>query len=602
MNEKNVLLESLKTIVKEVLQLSDDISTQVHIQDLGFDSKLLVTFTDKISCILDEEIHPGVLFEFTTLDKFADYLITYQTSAIKRFLTASSPVALIEKKGWFFQEDENSSQSACCPQNTEDVAYMEGMTQDIKQRLPVIIGGGISGMLISHQLIQDKIPHIIVGKPEIGDTPKLGESMTEIVSIEFARRFKTLSRYFYPKEFTPFFMGELVAGLRFHFFESLASLFMEKDIPKHFIHIDRLGFDKALYDEIIQASECIWIEAIVEHVEYSEDSDRISLLQLSDGQIIQPAYVWDCTNHIRLLGHKIRLPFTDLDSRREVIFTHYYQKAGSKLCDSNVLPWVHATSLLSADEAFDQLKGVSWLIPMGSYVSVGISMLPEDIRDRTTEEIIALLTKAYKRRGLDYSKHFSCRREIVCLPTQHFMYERFTGKNWALVGGSGISTWFTSGSNLSIATFMSSIASKIIQSPEIYGEYYSTHVRGFAKTQTIYNTFMESNIGAVDALKFLSGVVEQARNRITSFFLLGEIDDQTSGKVARELWQENVTIDKEYFDFLRQIATHARPEDRQQQTDLIFQKLMQLKSMGRQIRLPYLKDSKVRQEKPQLFI
>ncbi|WP_416775980.1 phosphopantetheine-binding protein [Xenorhabdus budapestensis] len=578
MNEKNMLLQSLKTIAKAVLQQSGDISTEVHIQDLGFDSKSLVIFTDEISGILDEEIHPGVLFEFTTLDKFADYLMTYQTSAVKRLLTVSSPLTFTEN------------------------AYTAGMSQDIKQHLPVIIGGGIAGMLISHQLIQDKIPHIIIGKPEIGDMPKLGESMTEVVSIEFARRFKNMSRHFYPKEFTPFFMGELVAGLRFHFFESLASLFMEEDIPKHFIHIDRLGFDKALYDKVIAAPECIWIEALVEHVEYAEDSDRVSLLQLSNGQIIQPFYVWDCTNHIRLLGRKIGLPYTELDSRREVIFTHYYQRAGSKLCDSNELPWIHATSLLSADEEFDQLKGVSWLIPMGSYVSVGISMLPEDIRDRTAEEIIALLTKAYQRRGLDYSTHFTCRREVVSLPTQHFMYERFTGKNWALVGGSGTSTWFTSGSNLSIATFMSSIASKIIQSPEIYGEYYSTHVSGFAKTQTIYDTFMESNIGAVDALKFLSGVVEQARNRITSFFLLDEIDGKTSGKVARELWQENITVDKEYLDFLRQIATHARPEERQQQTNLIFQKLMQLKLIEQQVRLPYLKDSKVRQEKPQLFI
>ncbi|MCC8366060.1 hypothetical protein J8V57_07160 [Xenorhabdus sp. PB61.4] len=611
-NEKNNLLDSLKTIAKEILQQSGDISTEAHIQDLGFDSKSLVIFTDKISGVLDKEVHPGVLFEFTTLEKFADYLMNYQTSAAKRFLTALSSPTLTEEtltketltagKVCLSQGNENSCQKTCSSKNTNDLAYMTGMTRGIEQNIPVIIGGGIAGMLISYQLSQEKIPHIIVGKPEIGDMPKLGESMTEVVSIEFARRFKNLSRYFYPKEFTPFFMGELVAGLRFHFFESLASLFMEEDIPEHFIHIDRLGFDKALYEETVAAPECTWIEALVEHVEYSEDSDKVSLLHLSDGQIIQPSYVWDCTNHVRLLGRKIGLSYTELDSRRQVIFTHYYQKAGSKLCDSKELPWMHATSLLSADEEFDQLKGVSWLIPLGDYVSVGISMLPDDVRDRTAEEIIALLTKAYQRRGLDYSAHFTCRREIVSLPTQHFIYERFTGKNWALVGGSGISTWFTSGSNLSIATLMSSIAPKIIQSPELYGEYYTTHVRGFAKTQTIYDAFMESNIGSVDALKFLSGVVEQARSRITSFFLLDEIEGKSSGKVARELWQENTVIDKEYFDFLRQIATHARPEDRQQQTDLIFQKLMQLESMEHQVRLPYLKDSKVRQEKPQLFI
>jgi len=586
MNKKQDLLALLTARAQDILPQQASISIETHIQDLGFDSKTLVLFTDSVSTMLDEEIHPGILFEYTSLDKFADYLLTQHVAKVEQCLMA------VEKKEGMCQEGGKNTP-----------AYrIAGLTHDSQPQIPVIIGGGIAGMLISHQLSQDKIQHILIGKPEISDMPKLGESMTEVVSIEFARRFKHLAHYFHPKEFTPFFMGDLVAGLRFHFFASLSELFMSEDIPQHFIHIDRLGFDQALYQEVVAAPECTWIEAFVEHIEYSEESDTVSLLQLSDGQVIRPSYVWDCTNHVRLLGRKIGLPYTDLDPRREVIFTHYHQKAGHSLCDAKELPWIHATSLLSADEEFDRLKGVSWLIPLGSYVSVGISMLSEDIGDRSPEEIIALLTKAYERRGLAYSKHFTCRKEIVSLPSQHFMYERFTGKNWSLVGGSGASTWFTSGSNMSIAAFMASIASKIIQSPETYHDYYSAHVRGFAKTQTIYDSFMESNIGAVDALKFLSGVVEQARNRITSFFLLDEIEGKTSGDVARELWQEGITVDKVYLDYLRQIATHARPEDRQQQTELIFEQLAQLTPVNQQILLPYLKDSKVRQQKPHLFM
>lgn len=569
MSEKNRLVAVLKSVAQQVLLKSEDISITADIQDLGFDSKTLVQFTDIISARLESEIHPGVLFEYTSLDKFADYLLTYQAQKVEQNLIA--------------------------PEKPDD-------GDDSSPAMPVIIGGGIAGMLISHQLAQDNIPHIIIGKPEIGDTPKLGESMTEVVSIEFARRFKHLARYFYPKAFTPFFMGDLVAGLRFDFISSLSELFITENIPQHFIHIDRLGFDKALYQEVVAAPECQWIEAWVDHIEYSKESDKVLSLQLSDGQVIKPSYVWDCTNYVRLLGREIDLPYTNLDARREVIFTHYYQKEGHTLCDTSALPWLHATSLLKADKVFDRLEGVSWLIPLGSYVSVGISMLPEDIGDRSDEEIIALLSRAYARRGLDYGKHFTCRKEIVHLSTQHFMYQRVCGKNWSLVGGSGINTWFTSGSNMSIAAFMASIATKIIRSPETYNPYYTAHVNGFVKTQAIYDSFMASNIGAMDALRFLSGVVEQSRNRMTSFFLLDEVEGKASGAVARELWQEGVTIDKTYLDFLRQIATHTRPEERQQQTTLICQQLATLADEHPHILLPYLKSSEVREEKPQLFI
>jgi hypothetical protein len=263
---------------------------------------------------------------------------------------------------------------------------------------------------------------------------------------------------------------------------------------------------------------------------------------------------------------------------------------------------MHATTLLRADGNADNLKGVSWFIPLGKYVSVGISMAPEDIGDRNPEEIITALTKAYQSRGIDYTKHFSRRKEVVSVPSQHFMYDRFYGANWAMVGGSAASTWFTSGSQISMLACMAAMADKIIHEPAVYGEHYSRHVRGFARTQTIYDTLLTSDIGPLDAMKFLSGIVEQARGRISSYYMFRKGLDTPVAHTARELWEEQVQVDKQYFNFLQQIATHAAPADRKEQATAIFAKLAELRDRSRTVKIPYLRNSQVRTKKSELFL
>ncbi len=426
--------------------------------------------------------------------------------------------------------------------------------------------------------------------------------MTESVTIEFQRNYKEYTQYFYRKEVTPFFMGDIVSGLRFHGFKSMASLFLDDDQPECFIHIDRIGFDEALYREVSGAKECRWIDDVVERVDYDKDTDRVTSIRLKNGQIIQPSFVWDCTNHVRLLGRALEIPFRNFDKPREVFFTHYFMKDSQPICRREDVPWIHATSLLRADAAVDQLSGVSWLIPLGRYVSVGISMRPEDVGDLTPEEVITRLTKAYQVRGLDYTTHFPRRKEIVRVPSQHFIYDRVVGMNWALVGGSGSSTWFTSGSNISIIACMATMADKIIREPEIYGEHYSRHVAGFTRTQEIYDQLLESALGPVDAMKFLSGVVERGRQRIASFFMYRDGLTSETARRASKLWHENVVIDKTYFQFLKQIATHAIPVDRSQQTAAIFGKFAELERQNGPVRIPYLRDDDIRHRKPELFL
>lgn len=621
MDEQMKLANKVVALASETLNVdARDIATNVNIQELGFASVTLVSFVEKVSAFLDDDVHPGVFFEHSSLDAFVGYLLEHKGESVRKALAmesgqmaAKEPMeeampAAVKQDGdvWQRFEQEVLNEAKAKGSMTHDPAMPEKATQTnkgpIPQNVPVIMGGGIGGMLISRALCRKGIHHVLIGSSQLGDTPKLGESMTEACTIEFTQDFPGYEKYLFQKAYTPFFMGEMVAGLRFDFFGTMASLFLDRDIPKAFIHVDRIGFDQALYDEVSPSPYCYWIDELVDDVEYNAESDKIETVRLKSGQTIKPTFVWDCTNHIRLLGRKLKIPYQDFDAPRQVIFTHYYEKDCKDLCHRKDLPWMHATTLLRAHNKYDNLEGVSWFIPLGSYVSVGISVRPEDIGDRNPEEILTALTRAYQRRGLDYTKEFSRRKEIVSVPSQHFMYERFFGGNWAMVGGCAASTWFTSGSQISMLACMASMADKIIDDPKTYGEHYSRHVRGFARTQKIYDTLLTNDIGPLDAMKFLSGIVEQARGRISSYYMFRKGLDSDVARTAKELWEESVIVDKNYFQFLQQIATHAAPENIKDQYVAIFEKLDELKEKSGKVKIPYLRGSKVRQEKAELFI
>ena len=549
------------TLLSIPLKLPD---CPAHKKFSEFTSVELVKLVEKVSEVLNEEVHPGVFFQNETLEKFVDYLFEHKSDAASRYLSQlekdstvvkpeSTPMKETETDKKREKSEDSSGQGWASLETDFLNVYATDTnsntnTDDIPQNVPVIVGSGIAGMLISRELSRKSIPHILIGKPLLGDSPKLGESMTEVVSIEFTKNFKEYAQYFYSKEVTPFFMGDRVSGLRFNFFKTLASLFMEDDKPpESFIHIDRIGFDQALYEEVRKAKTCYWLDSLVSDIDYHADSDNVKRIMVNDHDDIVPSYVWDCTNHIRLLGRKLKIPVKNFDSPRKVFFTHYFQKGSCPQCHGEDLPWMHATSLLQAQEHYDHLQGISWLIPLGNYVSVGVSMTPEDVGNKTGEEVITLLTKAYQSRGPDYSKYFPRRKEIISVPSQHFSYDRFVGKNWALVGGSAINAWFTSGSNISIVACMATMADKIISKPEIYGEHYTRHVQGFVQRQKVYDALLESNLGAMDTMKFLSGIIEQARRRISSFFMYGKDLDSDIAKVSTELWEEVVLVDENYF-------------------------------------------------------
>jgi cation diffusion facilitator CzcD-associated flavoprotein CzcO len=66
------------------------------------------------------------------------------------------------------------------------------------ERMPVIVGSGLTGMAISRTLSRASVPHVLVGGPP-GDTPRLGESLNMEGTFGLQELFPEFSRFFYPK-------------------------------------------------------------------------------------------------------------------------------------------------------------------------------------------------------------------------------------------------------------------------------------------------------------------------------------------------------------------------------------------------------------------
>ena len=71
---------------------------------------------------------------------------------------------------------------------------------------------------------------------------------------------------------------------------------------EEFLQVDRLGFDAALWDLATGREHCTVVDAQVSGLDFDAANDRFSGVRLSDGAVLDPSYVFDATNHGRLLG------------------------------------------------------------------------------------------------------------------------------------------------------------------------------------------------------------------------------------------------------------------------------------------------------------
>lgn len=368
---------------------------------------------------------------------------------------------------------------------------------DEKQNLPVIIGAGLSGMFISDWLTRAKIDHILIGGAP-NTLPRLGESIDPAGTLAMLRYYPEFKQFYYRKRWISVFLGEYATSCNFgqNFGRLVGLRLMGFTSPPEFIHVDRVGFDAALYERITASPYCHRLELFVQSLAYDEATDKIEAVHLADGTTLRPSYVFDCTNHVRLLGRSLNIPVKTISEPQRVIFDHFHAAGDTPMCHSVEMEWLHATNILRLYRDLDGVDGLSWLIPLGRYVSAGIS-IPQGSPGSeacSDEEIMDLLAAAYARRGLPYREYFPNPVRLMSVPRQqYFFHERAYGGNWLLAGPSYGQVWFPSSSGVGASLVAGYVAADIIAEPERVGKLYQEYIIGLQESHFIFDRMIQKH-------------------------------------------------------------------------------------------------------------
>lgn len=355
-------------------------------------------------------------------------------------------------------------------------------------REPVIVGSGLTGMVISDRLSGAGVSHVLIGEPP-DDQPRLGESLDPAGTLELLDHYPEFDGFYHKKRGISVFTGDCVTVCNFSQSvpRSLGLRVMGFQSPPEFIDIDRIGFDRALYEKVVTSEYCTHFDSLVDTVDYDREADTIESVNLEGGEMLESSYVFDCSNFVRLLGKNLNVPVEWISDPQRVVFTDYHAPASKRpdtLLDETV---EHADHLVRLYADIDGLDGLAWAIPIGSYISVGIS-LPEEQEIPDADEVLTLVEDAYRRRGLDFLDDYDEPRQVTEIPhQQYFIHDRAFGQNWLMAGPAYGYFWFPSASGVTTSLVAAHLAPQLLQSPLRAGQQYQDYVDQLRTTHQIFD-------------------------------------------------------------------------------------------------------------------
>jgi flavin-dependent dehydrogenase len=339
---------------------------------------------------------------------------------------------------------------------------------------PVILGTGLTGLAISRALSAAEITHVLVGRGPSA-TPRLGESLNGEGSLEIVRQFPDESSFFFKKNQLALFFGgnallfntiPLAAGRAFYPLLGYPS-------TVQLLHVDRVGFDRALFDAAIKDPHCLYVDDAAAALDYRPAADRIDGVLLASGPTAAASYVFDATNHVCFVARKLGIARHQIGETRRVVFAH--SRPTGEPRDLSSLPWLQATALLRLEKQRDQVDGLAWCIPLGVYVSVGVSVDPA-YTGANPELLLDWVASAYATRGINVGGAFPARGAPVDVRYQHYTHERCYGRNWLLAGPSCAQVWFHSAAGVATGLIAARLAVDALRAPAPTGALYQSYL------------------------------------------------------------------------------------------------------------------------------
>jgi flavin-dependent dehydrogenase len=354
--------------------------------------------------------------------------------------------------------------------------------------IPLVIGAGLTGLSISHSLSRASIDHVLVGRrPDM--SPRLGESLNLEGTLLLWEMFPQFSRFFFPKREVLGYLGDYEVLCDFAVSQRAVSRAIFRTLgyapAEEFLQVDRIGFDAALWDLTVASEHCSVREASVSELEFDEATDRFTSVRLADGSVLRPSYVFDATNHGRLLGRTANIACRTLGEQQRVAYTHYHLAAGAP---RNVEAWELSTAIVRLFPASDEVNAIAWCIPLGDYVSIGVSTNADETA-LDDESLLERTAGAFARYGIDYRRRFQQRVELKGLRHSYFAYERASGANWLLAGPSFCQVWWLAGAGVGTALTAAQLAPKLLHDPQRWGAEYDRYMRQLLPLQDTFDFF-----------------------------------------------------------------------------------------------------------------
>ncbi|MFN3648157.1 MAG: NAD(P)/FAD-dependent oxidoreductase [Armatimonadota bacterium] len=346
--------------------------------------------------------------------------------------------------------------------------------------------------MTSIMLSRRGVPHLLIGAPP-NAAPRLGESLNLEGSVSVLELLPEFSQYFLVKKLAVGFLGDYALTCDFCLARRKYARSFMKALgyvpPGGFLHLERIGLDRALYDSAVASPHCTALDAQVTSIDFDPGTDRVRGVRLSDGRVLEPCYAFDATNQGRVLGQAASVECRMLSDLHRVVYAHYHS---DREPDQAQETWEHATYVVRLQEQVDGVDAMAWCIPLGSYVSIGVSCNPERCT-WSDEEVLELVERAYARRGLRYTDEFHRRPHVMSLRHRYFAHRRAYGANWMLSGPAYCQVWWTSGSGVGTALASARVAADAIRSPLTVGRAYENYIKELLGIHETFDWFARTD-------------------------------------------------------------------------------------------------------------
>jgi hypothetical protein len=335
--------------------------------------------------------------------------------------------------------------------------------------IPVVIGSGLTGLSISHSLSRASIDHVLIGRrPDT--SPRLGESMNLEGTLLLWEMFPQLSRFFFPKAQVLGYLAAHEVVCDFDVGKRFVSRMIFRAMgfapAEEFLQVDRIGFDAALWDLTTASEHCTVLDAKVENLELDAASDRFTGVRLVGRYGARAVVRLRCLEP-RASARADREAGLSHAGRPAARRLHALSPASRALRTASRIGSAPPPSCACSPRATGWRRS-PWCIPLGDYVSVGVSMSADESA-LSDEELLARTATAFARYGIDYRRRFSRSAEIKGLHHNYFVYDRAYGANWLLAGPSFCQVWWMASSGVGTALSAAKLAPKLLDDPARWG-------------------------------------------------------------------------------------------------------------------------------------